>query len=144
MATFADLKKYVIADGWTPVPNRSRGRNRQGDHDRYEKPQSSGPPLRTKVSKHPNEEIGEDLFRRIIRDQLKVDEVTFWEVVKGRPETPPGIDPSSPPSRPGKPGWLVASLIGKAGYTESEIEGMSLDEAREVWVQFQIHGSRRP
>ena len=135
MATFGDLKRYLELDGWQPVQNRARGRARGGDHDRYEKSQPSGAPLRTKVSRHPNEEIGPDLFRRILREQLHVDEATFWDVIRGvKASTAMSV---APPSSPGTPGWLVLLLITKVGLTEDQIETMSTDEAHRTWEEYQ-------
>lgn len=137
MATFGDLKRYLELDGWQRVQNRARGRARGGDHDRYEKSQPSGAPLRTKVSRHPNEEIGPDLLKRILREQLHVDEATFWDVIRG--VELPGAASVAPPSAPGKPGWLVVLLITKIGLTEDQIEKMSTEEARRAWEEYQAH-----
>jgi predicted RNA binding protein YcfA (HicA-like mRNA interferase family) len=135
LATFGDLERYLELDGWQPVQNRARGRARGGDHDRYEKPQPSGRPLRTKVSRHPNDEIGPDLFKRILREQLQVDEATFWRVIRGT-EVPAAN--AAPPSLPGKPGWLVLLLIAKVGLSQDEIERMSTDEAEQAWEEYQV------
>jgi predicted RNA binding protein YcfA (HicA-like mRNA interferase family) len=138
LATFGDLKRYLERDGWQPVQNRARGRVRGGDHVRYEKPQPSGRPLRTKVSRHPNEEIGPDLFRQILREQLHVDEAAFWAVVQG---TAPTTARQAPPSSPGKPAWLVLLLITKVGLSEDAIEKMSINEAEQAWVEYQTRSS---
>jgi len=84
---------------------------------------------------HPNEEIGPDLFRRILKDQLHVDEATFREVLRGgrRPSAAKGEAPTTP----GKPGWLVALLITKVGLSEADIEGLTTEEALRAWEEFQ-------
>ena len=133
MATFGDLKRFLELDGWLPVPNRSRGRARGGDHDRYEKPQPSGRPYRTKVSRRPNEQIGDDLFGRILRDQLHVDENTFREVIRG--EKAPAALRTAPPVSQGVPGWVVLLLITKVGLTEDQIETMNTDGALRAWEE---------
>jgi predicted RNA binding protein YcfA (HicA-like mRNA interferase family) len=138
LATFGDLKRYLERDGWQPVQNRARGRVRGGDHVRYEKPQPSGRPLRTKVSRHPNEEIGPDLFRQILREQLRVDEPTFWGVVRG---TASITASEAPPISPGMPAWLVLLLLTKVGLSEDEVEKMSIDEAERAWVEYQTRSS---
>jgi predicted RNA binding protein YcfA (HicA-like mRNA interferase family) len=134
VATFGDLKRFVENDGWDLEPNLVRGGRRGGDHDRYRKPQPSGVPLRTKVSRHPREEIGPDLFRRILHDQLRVTEERLWAVVRGQSQAPEAD--ASPPSEPGKPGWLVMRLIRTAGLSEDEISRMTTDEALTAWEAF--------
>ena len=83
MATFGDLKTFVKHDGWTEEPNLARVRARTGDHRRYRKDLADGTSLRTKVSHSLRDEIGIDLFKHILRDQLRVTEDRFWDVVRG-------------------------------------------------------------
>lgn len=134
MATFRDLRRYVANDGWTEEPNLARGRRRTGDHRRYSSELSDGTLLRTKVSHDETAEIGDDLFHRILRDQLRVTEERFWEVVRGQgtPETEvvkPVVEPV--------PGWLVVRLIFTVGLPEAEVARMTPDEARDAWLEYQ-------
>ena len=78
------MRLFVTNDRWTEEPNLARGRRRTGDHRRYFRDLPDGTRLRTKVSHEEQAEIGQDLFHRILRDQLHVTEPTFWEVVQGR------------------------------------------------------------
>lgn len=133
MAKFGDLKTYVEQDGWTQEKNLARRRSKTGDHWRYSKEQSDGPTLRTKVSHSVREEIGASLFAHILRDQLRVDEDTFWAVVHGRtvPETPA---PSSPTP---VPGWLIQRLSATVGMSEDEVRALTAEEAVAAWQAYQ-------
>lgn len=103
MATFEDLQEYVLRDGWTEEPNLVRGRARAGDLRRYRTEPGDGTMLRTKVPQSLRGEIGADLLRHILRDQLGVTEERFWAVVRG---SVAAADPP-PPQIPTIPGWLV-------------------------------------
>ncbi len=132
MATFGDLKAYVENDGWTEEKNRARRRAKVGDHWRYSKEQPGGRTLRTKVSHGLREEIGADLFHRILREQLQVDEATFWAVVHGRaaPEAP--AEPAPTPIA----GWLIQRLILTVGMTEDEVRALSAADAAAAWEAY--------
>ena len=67
---------------------------RTGDHRRYQKERAVGTILRTKVPHGSRDEIGDDLFRHILRDQLRATEEQFWGVVRG------GATILEPPTRP--------------------------------------------
>lgn len=137
MATFGDLEAYLErSPGWLEEPNLARGKRTTGDHKRYSKVLPDGTRLRTKVSRHPREGIGEDLFRRILRDQLRVTEQEFWAVVRNRKTRGVGPDVSPPnmgPVVPGIPGWLVTCLIDVAGVAEDDVLSLTPAEARAVW-----------
>lgn len=134
MATFRDLRQYVTNDGWSDEPNLARGRRRTGDHRRYFRELADGTRLRTKVSHDEDAEIGEDLFRRILRDQLRVTEERFWEVVRGRAGA--GTEAAQPAVEP-VPGWLVTRLLFTAGLPEADVAQMTPDEAHAAWVEYQ-------
>ncbi len=134
MATFGELRQFVTDEGWTEEPNLSRGRRRTGDHRRYFRDLSDGTRLRTKFSHDEHAEIGDDLFHRILRDQLQVTEERFWEVVHGRSGTEtqarePTVEPIS--------GWLVTRLLFTVGLSEAEVAQMTGDEARAAWLAYQ-------
>jgi hypothetical protein len=134
LATFGELRQYVINDGWTEEPNLSRGRRRTGDHRRYFRDLPDGTRLRTKVSHDEHAEIGHDLFHRILRDQLQVTEERFWEVVHGRSGTE---TQALEPTVEAIPGWLVTRLLFTAGLSEAEVAQMTGDEARAAWLEYQ-------
>jgi hypothetical protein len=133
VATFEDLLTYVRHDGWTDEPNLIRGRARTGDHRRFQKERADGTILRTKVPHGSRDEIGDDLFRHILRDQLRVTEEQFWGIVRGGATLP------EPPHTAAAtvPGWLVERLLFTVGLPESEIRAMTADEARAAWDAYQ-------
>ena len=119
---------------WTEEPNQARGHRRIGDHRRYFQDLPDGTRLRTKVSHDEHAEIGEDLFHRILRDQLRVTEARFWEVVRGRSGVETQVaEPTVEPI----PGWLVARLLYTVGLSEAEVKQMTAAEAHTVWLDYQ-------
>ena len=132
MATFEDLRRYLLRDGWIEEPNLARGRARTGDHRRYRKELADGTILRTKVPHGLRDEIGGDLFGHILRDQLRVDGTRFWAVVRGAPA------PAEPPApgAPTIPAWLVERLIRTVGLAEDAVRRMTRDEAFAAWEEF--------
>lgn len=129
MATFEDLLTYVRHDGWIDEPNLVRGRARTGDHRRFRKEGADGSILRTRVPHALRDEIGDDLFRHILRDQLRVTEERFWAIVRGGetlPDAPRAVGATVP-------AWLVERLLFTVGLSEDEIRAMTPDEARTAW-----------
>lgn len=133
MATFRELEAYVVHDGWVEEPNLARGKRRTGDHRRYHKEFPDGTILRTKVSHALGDEIGIDLFKHILRDQLKVDEARFWAVVRRQTEQ---AQDALPPETSTVPGWLVQRLMFTAGIPEAEVRRLTPDQAVERWEAF--------
>lgn len=139
MATFRDLRRYVTNDGWTEEPNLARGRRRTRDHRRYLRELPDGTRLRTKVSHDEAAEIGEDLFHRMLRNQLRVTEERFWEVVRGGSSgeaevVPPSVEPI--------PGWLVSRLLLMVGFSEEEVARMTAGEAHAAWLAYRTSSPR--
>jgi hypothetical protein len=85
------------------------------------------------VSSETRDEIGDDLFRHILRDQLRVTEEQLWRMVRGGATI---LEPPHPPA-PTVPGWLVERLLFTVGLPESEIRAMTADEARAAWDAYQ-------
>jgi hypothetical protein len=133
LATFGDLKTFVERDGWIKEPNLARGRVRTGDHWRYRKVLPDGTSLRTKVSHSLRDEIGVDLFKHILRDQVRVSEDRFWDVVRGGATE---LTEAPPPHAATIPGWLVQRLILTVRLPEDEVRGMTADEARAAWEAY--------
>lgn len=133
MAKFRDLRLYVANDGWIEEPNLARGRRRTGDHRRYFRELADGTRLRTKISHDEDSEIGTDLFHRILRDQLRVTEDRFWNVVRGRAGSEAEV--AQPDVEP-VPGWLVTRLLFTVGLSEGAVAQMSSAEARAAWLEY--------
>jgi hypothetical protein len=132
LATFGDLQTFVERDGWAEEPNLARGRARTGDHRRYRKELPDGTILRTKVPHGPRDEIGMDLFKHILRDQLRVTEEQFWAVIHRHPSA----EETNAPQAPTIPGWLVQRLIFTVGLPEDAVRAMTAEEALAAWEAY--------
>lgn len=95
--------------------------------------------LRTRIS-HPvdRSSYGKSIWKHILRDQLDVDESRFWACVqdgvkpdRGTPEPPAEALPAD----------LVHLLISRVGLGESEVAGMSKEEAIASLQRFWTEGS---
>ena len=104
-----------------------------GDHWRYRKDLPDGTSLRTKASHSLRDEIGIDLFKHILRDQLRVTEDRFWDVVRAGAN-----EVTEAPSKQAAtiPGWLVQQLILTVGLREDEVRAMTVEEAHAAWVAY--------
>jgi hypothetical protein len=96
-------------------------------HVTYELDLADGRILRTRIS-HPVDRsgYGPSLWGHILRDQLQVSEHQFWACVQGG-VLPDRGSPMAPAE--GLPADLVYLLISRVGLDESEVAGMSKDEA---------------
>jgi hypothetical protein len=133
VATFGDLAAYLALDDWVEEPSLARGRRRTGDHRRFRKELSDGSILRTKVSHALGGEIGADLFKHILRDQLRVDETSFWAVIRGKARQSAG---AAPPRSGTVPAWLVQRVMFTVGLPETEVRRLTPEEALERWHAF--------
>ena len=131
--TRSDHQRFCETEGWTEIRN---ARGKSGHHVTYEMALSDGNILRTRISHPPDRSTyGPSLWSHILRDQLGVDEGTFWACVND------GI----PPDRGGRvetreslPTGLVSVLLHQVGLLESEVALMTRDEAiarvNEFWT----------
>jgi hypothetical protein len=125
--TWGDIDAFCAADEWTA--------DRKTDHVFWEKVLPSGEILSTHRSFGTSQEIGPDLFRRILREQLKVSRDDFWAAIRTRKpvDRPVELDVDTAPVYPG---WVIAGLTQR-GLTPEEIRKLSPDEARrkleELW-----------
>ncbi len=81
---------------------------------------------------------GASLWRHVLRDQLDVDQATFWACVqegekpdRGAPEPPPEALPAD----------LVHLLLARVRLSEAEIAAMSKDQAIARMQQYWATGS---
>jgi hypothetical protein len=107
---------------------------RTGDHWRYRKDLPDGRVLRTKVSHAVRDDIGSDLFRHILWDQLSVTEDEFWAVVRGQATAPKAGGPAPRTI----PGWLVQRLLLTVGLTEAAIAALTPEEAQAAWDEYRV------
>jgi hypothetical protein len=121
-ATWGDLRKFFKADRWKL--DRTTG------DAHYEKVLPHGTLLRSKRSLGKDSEtIGPDLFRAILRVQLRVSEADFWKAVRsGEPVARPSAP--LPTAAAGVPAWLAERLRREVGLNDSAIGRLSEDEAR--------------
>lgn len=67
---FKDLKKYCDKNGWVMIRN--------SDHWYYEKVLIDGTVLQTKIGHATYKEIPINVWRFILKNQLKITEKEFW------------------------------------------------------------------
>lgn len=123
--TRADHDRFCRLEGWRRLHD---ARGRTGTHHvTYELDLPDGRILRTRIS-HPVDRstYGPSIWSHILRDQLQVDEATFWACV--RDGAVPGRGVAEPPSG-ALPADLVHLLIAKVGLDEAEVATMSKEEA---------------
>ena len=104
--TRTDHQRFCEVEGWKPIRD---ARGRTGTHHiTYELELPDGGVLRTRVS-HPADRTGYgvDMWKHILRDQLHVDEASFWVCVRdgktpdrGAPEPPSESLPAIRVSQP--------------------------------------------
>lgn len=122
-------------EGWRLVRNARGGTGTH--HVTYELSLPDGRILRTRIS-HPVDrtDYGRSLWGHILRDQLDVDEATFWSCVRdgvrpdrGAPTTPDSAVPAD----------LIHLLISTVGLDEAEVAAMSKEDAiarmRRYWTE---------
>lgn len=123
--TRKDHDTFCKVEQWDQVRD---ARGRTGTHHvTYELGLRDGRVLRTRIS-HPvdRSDYGPSLWRHILRDQLDVDEATFWACVQDR--IPPDRGLPAPPAE-ALPAELVHILLARVGLTASEVAGMSRRDA---------------
>jgi hypothetical protein len=128
---------FCRTEGWQQVRN---ARGQTGTHHvTYELQLHDGQILRTRISHLVNRETyGESIWSHILRDQLKVDQQTFWACVqdgkkpdRGAPEPPPEALPAD----------LVRQLLTRVCLSEAEVAAMSKEQAIARMQQYWTTGS---
>jgi len=105
----------------------------------YELALPDGRILRTRISHPPDRTTyGPGLWAHILRDQLDVDQETFWALVRDgvRPArgTPPPRDKSVPLD-------VVAQLVSRVGLPEAEVRTMTREQAIARLTRFWTEGT---
>ena len=128
---------FCRTEGWQPV---GTARGKTGTHHViYELQLHDGRILRTRIS-HPvnRDTYGPGLWSHILRDQLDVDQATFWACVqdgtkpdRGVPQPPAGALPAD----------LVHLLLTRVRLSEAEVAAMSKDQAIARMQQYWATGS---
>jgi hypothetical protein len=123
--TRKDHQTFCQVEEWHQVRD---ARGRVGTHHvTYKLDLVDGRVLRTRIS-HPvdRSSYGASIWKHILRDQLEVSESQFWPCVKDGIKPDRGL-PHPPDTA--LPAGLVHLLISRVGVSESEVAGMSKDEA---------------
>lgn len=135
--TRAAHKKFVEIEGWTLIESV---RGNTGDHLRN-RLWVGDDALQTRISHLPSAKrtYGPGIWRHTLRDQLRVTESEFWGCVNDG-EVPPRSQPPAPPS-PSLPIGLVDVLVNRVGLSDTEVRGMSVEEAAERLNRYWAEGS---
>lgn len=123
--TRQDHDRFCRTEGWQPVRD---AQGRTGVHQvTYELVLADGRVLRTRISRPPDRQTyGKSLWAHILRDQLDVDEPTFWACV--RAGSVPRRGAVEPPTS-ALPAEVVALLLSKVGLDETEVAKLNREEA---------------
>jgi hypothetical protein len=134
--TRKDHHVFCQVEQWRPVRD---ARGRTGTHHlTFELELADGRTLRTRISHPPDRtDYGSSLWRHILRDQLDVDEPTFWACAQDGIRPQRGVP--APPTE-SLPADLVFLLISRVGVTEAEVAEMSRDDAVARIQQFWSEG----
>lgn len=133
-ATRADHARFCETEGWE---RRTSARGRAGsDHVKYQLVLPDGRVLITRISHPPGRQAyGASMWAHVLRDQLQVDEGTFWACVNDRVVPSRG---ARPVPRVSLPAGLVHALIHQVGVPEAIVAELTLDKAiarvNEYWT----------
>ena len=114
--TPADHERFCRTEGWIEV----RGQH----HVTYELGLPDGRVLRTRLAQRPG--YGPELWQHVLRDQLDVDEETFWACVRDGHRPDRGIPQARADALPAD---LVHLLITRVCLAERTIAGLTRKEA---------------
>ena len=133
LPTYKDLKRFVEVEGWDDKDQKSN--QKKGDHHRYVFTTPTGERLFTRVS-HGNDQIGDpDLFARILRDQLCIDEDQFWNAVD-RGIRPVRLSQARVRQFDVIDAKLARNLITKVGLKPEDMVGLTQKMAEEIWQKW--------
>ncbi len=134
LPTYAQLEGFCRRDGWDLKARRSRRKG--GDHLSYAKTLRDGTVLYTQISHGAGGIQDPDLFKFILRDQLKVTEEQFWACVDdGLVPEREGDLPEEPTfAKDAVPYDLLRNLM-RAGYAQDDVLAGGKTAAVELWQQ---------
>lgn len=124
-ASRKDHLRFCQHESWQEVRKATGGR--VNHHITFQLPLPDDRILRTRISHPPNKDTyGASLWKRILRDQLDVDEAAFWACVRDKVLPQRGVPP---PERQGVPVDLYRLLTGTAGLPECDVRAMTREQA---------------
>lgn len=137
LPTFKELNRYVEVEGWEDKDKKSD--KRKGDHHRYVFTTPLGERLYTRISHGKGQIFDQELFIRILRDQLCIDEKQFWAAMDK------GIHPVRPTLSFGLPhigidAKLAKNLITKVGLDSGKLAEMSQEDGVRMWNEWLMSG----
>jgi hypothetical protein len=104
---------------------------RQSGHRFFQKILADGSVLETHTSFSSTKTMSPGRFRGILRDQLRVTEDQFWQVLQtGQPAQRPAPAPVAQQTE--HPAWVVRVLKQELHMTEEEIARLGRDEAAQL------------
>jgi hypothetical protein len=135
--TRRDHDTFCRTEGWREVRNARGGTVRH--HVTYEFDLATGEVLRTRISRPVSGDVyGPALWRHILRDQLQVDEATFWACA--RDGVRPDRGAAGEPAAAALPADLVHLLIHRVGVTDTEVAAMTRGQAIERLNRYWTEG----
>lgn len=134
--TCAAHDQFCRDEGWTVVRNATGKKNVH--HITYELALADGTVLRTRISRPPDRSnYGASMWAHILRDQLAVDEASFWACVND------GVAPDRGGAKERAdtiPLEVVQLLLNRVGMSETEVGKLSRAEAIARLNQFWQEG----
>lgn len=135
--TRRDHDKFCRTEGWREAHNARGGTVRH--HITYEFDTPDGAVLRTRVSRPVSGDVyGPSMWGHILRDQLQVDESTFWACVRDGVIPDRGSD--TQPTGEALPAEMVYLLINRVGLSGSEVASLSKKQAIERLTRYWAGG----
>jgi hypothetical protein len=134
--TRKDHQAFCETEGWEPVRN-ARGKTSEHQAVTYELQLPDGKILRTRISHPPDgSTYGANIWGHILRDQLDVDEETFWACARDGIKPNRGEPEATSAALPAELAHLLVTRLRLSG---AEIAQMSREEAiarmQEFWSQ---------
>lgn len=125
--SWGDVEAFLSADGWRRISRAERGGKRQR-HVFFEKQLPDGRILQTHISHDRSATISPGRFGAILRDQLEVSRVEFWDTIaSGDPvDRPVAVEEADTVEHAG---WVIAVLAGELHMSAEEIEALTEQQA---------------
>lgn len=134
-------RKFVETEGWQKR-GTARGKGKKGDHHRYTLQLATGDILYTRVSHGAGQTDDLNLVAKILRDDLRVTEEDFWNCVDNGVLPPRPQPPSATPAVEAIDASLLRNLIRKVEMTPQQLEGLTKDQAVQIWQDFLSSGGQ--
>lgn len=131
-------RTFVETEGWTK--KTEAGSKKTGDHHRYTLELATGDVLYTRVSHGAGSIDDPNLVAAVLREQLQVSEDEFWACVDDGvlPPRPQPVTHEHP--GPAVDARLLRNLVRKVGMSPAELEGITQEQAVEIWTHWLSNG----